>query len=132
VFVKTVNNLLTVDDKVSGHINNRAAFIVFSRGDNKCNQTGDTRGVNFTIEKPENNVNCIDNTPGASLPYDDIVRCITIDDLRQKICSSFTITTTSLSDGCNELVLSNRVQIEATNGVKLYTFSLVCLGGVRN
>jgi type II secretory pathway pseudopilin PulG len=125
---EAVNNLLTVDDKVSGHVNNRVAFIVFSRGDNRCNQTGDTSGVNFTIEKPENNVNCIDNTPGASLPYDDIVRYITIDDLRQKICSSFTITTTSLPDGIMHQAYPS-VQIEATNGVKPYTFSLVVGSG---
>jgi type II secretory pathway pseudopilin PulG len=121
---EVVNNLLTVDDKVSGYVNNRVAFIVFSRGYNRCNQTGNASGVNFTIEKPENNLNCIDNTPGASLPYDDIVRYITIDDLRQKICSSFTITTTSLPDGVMHQSYPT-VQIEATNGVKPYTFSLV-------
>jgi type II secretory pathway pseudopilin PulG/uncharacterized membrane protein YgcG len=125
---EAVNNLLTVNDKVSGYVNNRVAFIVFSRGDNRCNQTGDTSGTNFTIEKPENNVNCIDNTPGASLPYDDIVRYITIDDLRQKICSSFTITTTSLPDGVMHQAYPS-VQIEATNGVKPYTFSLVSGSG---
>jgi len=125
---EAVNNLLTVNDKVSGVNNNRVAFIVFSRGDNRCNQTGDTSGTNFTIEKPENNVNCIDNTPGASLTYDDIVRYITIDDLRQKICSSFTITTTSLPDGVMHQAYPS-VQIEATNGVKPYTFSLVSGSG---
>jgi type II secretory pathway pseudopilin PulG len=125
---EAVNDLITVDDKVSGHVNNRVAFIVFSRGDNRCNQTGDTSGTNFTIERPENNVNCIDNTPGASLPYDDIVRYITIDDLRQKICSSFTITTTSLPDGIMHQTYPT-VQIEATNGVKPYTFSLVVGSG---
>jgi len=125
---EAVNNLLTVDDRVSGHVNNRVAFIVFSRGDNRCNQTGDINGTNFTIERPENNVNCLDNTPGASLPYDDIVRYITIDELRQKICSSFTITTTSLPDGVMHQAYPT-VQIEATNGVKPYTFSLVSGSG---
>jgi type II secretory pathway pseudopilin PulG len=121
---EAVNNLLTVNDKVSGVSNSRVAFIVFSRGDNRCNQTGDTGGTSFTIERPENNTNCIDNTPGASLPYDDIVRYITIDDLRQEICGSFTITTTSLPDGVVQQPYPY-VQIEATNGVKPYTFSLV-------
>jgi type II secretory pathway pseudopilin PulG len=125
---EAVDHLLTVDDRVSGRVNTRVAFIVFSRGDNKCNQTGDTSGTNFTIERPENNVNCLDNTPGASLPYDDIVRYITIDDLRQQICSSFTITTTSLPDGVMHQAYPT-VQIEATNGVKPYTFSLVSGSG---
>lgn len=125
---EAVNNLLTVNDKVSGNTNNRVAFIIFSRGDNRCNQTGDASGTNFTIERPENNVSCIDNTTGASLPYDDIVRYITIDDLRQQICSSFTITTTSLPDGIMHQAYPS-VQIEATNGVKPYTFSLVSGSG---
>jgi len=34
---EAVNNLLTVNDKVSGNTNNRVAFIIFSRGDNRCN-----------------------------------------------------------------------------------------------
>ncbi|MBX0313209.1 MAG: putative Ig domain-containing protein, partial [Sulfurihydrogenibium sp.] len=123
-----VGNLLTVDNKVSGNTNNRVAFIIFSRGDNRCNQTGDTNGTNFTIERPENNAKCLDGSTGASLPYDDIVRYITIDDLRQIICSSFTITTTSLPNGIMHQTYPT-VQLEATEGTKPYTFKLVSGSG---
>ncbi len=117
-----VSGLLTVTDNRNSTSSNKVAFIVFSRGDNKCNQTGNQSGTSFTIESPQNNVSCLDNTPGVSLPYDDIVKYITIDDLRNAVCGSFTITTDSLPQGV--MYQNYSATIGATNGVTPITFSI--------
>lgn len=117
-----VSGLLTITDNRNSTSSNRVAFIVFSRGDNRCNQTGNPNGTSFTIENPQNNVVCLDNTPGVSLPYDDIVKYITIDDLRNSVCGSFTITTNSLPEGV--MYQNYSATIEATYGIRPITFSI--------
>ncbi len=117
-----VSGLLTITDNRNATSSNRVAFIVFSRGDNRCNQTGDPSGTSFTIENPQNNVVCLDNTPGSSLPYEDIVKYITIDDLRNAVCGSFSITTNSLPEGV--MYQNYSATIEVTYGIMPITFSI--------
>jgi prepilin-type N-terminal cleavage/methylation domain-containing protein len=89
---------------------NNVAFILFGEGENRTNDTGTASP--FTIKEQG-----VDD-------YDDIVRYVDIDKLRQQVCLAFRITTDSLPIGTEEMAYPSTT-LEATDGTLPYTWSVV-------
>lgn len=98
---------LTVNDGSSGtpQTKNNVAFIIFSEGENRTNDTGSASP--FTIKEQG-----VDD-------YDDIVMYADIDKLRSQICNPFKITTDSLPIGTEEMPYPSTT-LEATDGTLPY------------
>ncbi len=110
---------LQVDDR--GTIKNNVAFILFSTGENLCNQTGDPSSPSFsgfTIRDTGTLVAC----SGQNMEYDDEVIYMDVASLRQEICSPFQIVTRSLPEGTAGSAYPSST-LEATDGVKPYSWS---------
>lgn len=112
----TQGTYLNVDDKGSNKTN--VAFIIFSEGDNRCNQTGSASPFNIM---DEGTTAACPQDPNAG--YDDIVMYADIDNLRKQICSAFQITTDSLPIGTEEVAYPSTT-LEATDGTMPYTWSV--------
>jgi prepilin-type N-terminal cleavage/methylation domain-containing protein len=120
-FCTTQGTYLTVNDGTAPPKTN-VAFIVFSQGENKCNQTDQAlTGTTFTIVDTGVVVACLPQDPNAG--YDDIVMYQDINTLRQQICNSFRIVTDSLPSG-TETVAYSPTNLSATDGTTPYTWSL--------
>ncbi|MBI5098622.1 MAG: putative Ig domain-containing protein [Nitrospirae bacterium] len=117
----TQGTYLTVNDGAAPPKTN-VAFIIFSQGENLCNQTGDaSTSPLFNIINTGVQTACIG---GAGTPgYDDIVMYQDINTLRQQICNSFKIVTDSLPTGTEEVAYSSTT-LDATDGTIPYTWSL--------
>ncbi len=117
----TQGTYLTVNDGTAPPKTN-VAFVVFSQGENKCNQTDQAlTGTTFTIVNTGVVVACLPQDPNAG--YDDIVMYQDINTLRQQICNSFRIVTDSLPSG-TETVAYSPTNLSATDGTAPYTWSL--------
>lgn len=116
-FCTTQGTYITVNDRGASKTN--VAFIVFSQGENKCNQTGTASP--FTISDTGVTVACPQD---ANAGYDDIVMYQDINTLRQQICNSFRIVTDSLPSGTEEMAYSSTT-LEATDGTPAYTWGVV-------
>ena len=101
---------LTVNDSSSGtpQTKNNVAFIVFSEGENRTNDTGSASP--FTI---------LDQSD----TYDDIVMYVDIDKLREQVCNPFRIVTDSLPVGTEEIPYPD-TKLEATDGITPYLWSI--------
>ncbi len=113
---------LTVNDSSTGttYQKTNVGFILFSNGENRCNQTGTSSPFNIPVQGQQVN-------PGscpAGDNYDDVVMYSDIDKLRSQICSTFKITTETLPVGTEELVYPS-TQLEATDGTPPYTWIVV-------
>jgi hypothetical protein len=113
----TQGGYLKVND--DGVNKNNIAFIVFSQGENVCNQTGLTSP--FTISDLGSSIACAGT--GTMAGYDDIVMYQDIHFLREQICNSFRITTDSLPIGTEELAYPSTV-LQATDGTFPYIWSV--------
>ncbi len=110
---------LQVNDR--GSVKNSVALIIFSSGENLCNQTGDPTSSSFsgfTIYETGAVVPC----GGRNLEYDDVVFYADISYLRQKICNPFQVVTTILPKGKVGAPYPDST-LEATDGVKPYSWS---------
>jgi len=106
---------LTVNDM--GTPRSNVAFVVFSQGENLCNQTDPSgTGASFTIVDTGVTISCSQD-PNAG--YDDIVMYQDINTLRQQICNSFRIVTDSFPSGTEEIVYPPSV-LTATDGSTPY------------
>jgi len=99
---------LTVNDSSSGtpQTKNNVAFIVFSEGENRTNDTGSASP--FTI---------LDQSD----TYDDIVMYVDINKLREQVCNPFRIVTDSLPVGTEEIPYPD-TKLEATDGITPYSW----------
>ncbi len=115
---------LTVNDNSSGTAitKSNVAFIVFSTGENLCNQTGSAAGASFTIPVVGQATACIP-AAGAAVEYDDIVLYTDIDKMRAQACSSFRVTTESLPSGTEESAYP-AVTLEGTDGTVPYVWTI--------
>jgi prepilin-type N-terminal cleavage/methylation domain-containing protein len=113
----TQGSYLTVVD--SGATKSNVAFVVFSQGENMCNQTG--LGSPFTISGAGDPVACAGS--GATAGYDDIVQYQDINFLREQICNSFRITTDSLPVGTEEIAYPSTT-LQATDGTTPFMWSV--------
>jgi prepilin-type N-terminal cleavage/methylation domain-containing protein len=109
---------LTVND--IGVTKTNVAFIVFSRGENLCDQTG--AGSPFNIYNPGVQTACI--AGGGNRDYDDIVMYADISTLRQQICNTFMVVTDSLPTGTEEVAYAES-NLNATDGATPYTWSIL-------
>lgn len=114
----TQGTYLTVND--IGVAKTNVAFIVFSQGENLCNQTGTASP--FNIADTGVQTACIGG--GGNRGYDDIVMYVDISTLRQQICNSFKVVTDSLPIGTEEVAYSSTTLV-ATDGTPAYTWSVV-------
>jgi prepilin-type N-terminal cleavage/methylation domain-containing protein len=109
----TKGGYLKVND--DGTTKKNVAFIVFSQGENVCNDTGTASP--FTLSAI--------GTPGSCpAGYDDIVMYQDIHFLRERICSTFKIVTDSLPRGTEEVAYPT-VPLQATDGTAPYIWLLV-------
>ncbi len=116
-FCTVQGTYLTVDD--NGTTRTNVAFVVFSQGENRCNQTGTTSP--FTIvDAGVAAGTCADPNAG----YDDIVMYQDINTLRQQVCNSFRIVTEGLPAGTEEFAYPSTT-LNATDGTPAYTWSVV-------
>jgi len=113
----TPGTYLTVND--IGAAKTNVAFIVFSQGENLCNQTGTASP--FNINDTGVQTACIGG--GGTREYDDIVMYVDIITLRQQICNSFKVVTDSLPTGTEEVAYSSTT-LDATDGTTPYIWSL--------
>ncbi|MCX7823429.1 MAG: putative Ig domain-containing protein [Syntrophobacterales bacterium] len=118
--------LLTVNNISEGVSSSEVAFIIISRGENYCNQTG--LNSPFSIYPRGASGNCCSPHPPvppcpASNEYDDLVIYIDKGKLRQRVCDAFKIVTEVLPTG-EEYKEYPRVTFEAANGTPLYTWSI--------
>lgn len=103
----SVGTYMTVNDQGTNKTN--VAFLIFSAGENRANDTGSASP--FTIQ-----------IPGVS-GYDDVVLYIDIDTLRQKVCNVLRIVTESLPTATEETAYPTST-LEATDGTTPYTWSI--------
>lgn len=103
----SVGAYVTVNDQGTNKTN--VAFLIFSAGENRANDTGTASP--FTIQ-----------IPGVS-GYDDVVLYVDIDTLRQKVCNVLRIVTESLPTATEETVYPTST-LEATDGTTPYTWSI--------
>lgn len=103
----SVGAYLTINDQGTNKTN--VAFVLFSAGENRVNDTG--AASPFTIQ-----------IPGVS-GYDDIVLYIDIDTMRQKVCNVLRIVTDSLSTATEETAYPTTT-LEATDGTTPYTWAI--------
>ena len=108
---------ITVNDLSAPPATN-IAFIVLSQGENLCNETG--LGTPFTIIDTGVTGSC---AADATYGYDDIVMYLDIITLRQQICNTFRIVTSSLPAG-TEAVAYPTVTLQATDGTTPYDWSV--------
>jgi prepilin-type N-terminal cleavage/methylation domain-containing protein len=109
----TKGGYLKIND--DGTSKKNVSFIVFSQGENVCNDTGSASP--FTISGF--------GTPGSCpAGYDDIVMYQDIYSLRERICSPFRIVTDSLPRGTEEVAYPT-VPLQATDGTAPYKWSFV-------
>ncbi|MBI4686213.1 MAG: putative Ig domain-containing protein [Nitrospirae bacterium] len=106
---------LSVTDK--GTAKNNVAFIVFSDGENKCNQTGTSP---FNVYETDAVVACPQD---ANAGYDDTVMYVDINKLREAVCTSFKVVTEALPTGTEETGYPS-VTLEATDGTTPYTWAI--------
>ncbi len=120
----STGTFLTVNDSSSGTAitKSNVAFIVFSTGENLCNQTGSATGTAFAIPVVGQATACIP-AAGAAVEYDDIVQYTDIDKIRAQACSSFRVTTESLPSGTEEFAYP-AVTLEGTDGTAPYSWTL--------
>lgn len=111
---------LTVNDMGTAKTN--VAFIIFSQGENLCNQTGNIATSPFNIADTGVQTACIGG--GGNRGYDDIVMYVDIKTLRQQICNTFQVVTDSLPSGTEEVAYSS-TNLSATDGTPAYTWSVV-------
>jgi prepilin-type N-terminal cleavage/methylation domain-containing protein len=109
---------ITVND--IGTAKTNVAFIVFSQGENLCNQTGTVSP--FNIADTGVQTACIGG--GGNRGYDDIVMYVDISTLRQQICNSFMVVTDSLPTGTEEVAYAES-NLNATDGATPYTWSIL-------
>jgi type II secretory pathway pseudopilin PulG len=109
----TAGTYITVDDMGSTKTN--VAFIVLSSGENVCNQTGTSSP--FTILSQGTTSAC---TQDSNARYDDVVMYQDINFLREKICNSFRIVTSTLPAGKEEEPYPSTT-LEATDGTPQLT-----------
>lgn len=103
----SVGTYLTINDQGINKTN--VAFILFSAGENRVNDTGTASP--FTIQ-----------VPGVS-GYDDTTLYIDIDTLRQKVCNALRIVTESLATATEETTYPTTT-LEATDGTTPYTWAI--------
>jgi prepilin-type N-terminal cleavage/methylation domain-containing protein len=103
----SVGTYLAINDQGINKTN--VAFVLFSAGENRVNDTGTTSP--FTIQ-----------VPGVS-GYDDIVLYVDIDTLRQKVCNVLRIVTDSLATATEETAYPTTT-LEATDGTTPYTWTI--------
>ena len=108
----------TVND--IGVAKTNVAFIILSRGENLCDQTGTASP--FNISDTGVQAACIGG--GGNRGYDDIVMYVDIRTLRQQICNTFQVVTDSLPSGTEEAAYSS-TNLSATDGTPAYTWSVV-------
>lgn len=106
----------TVTDEGTSKTN--VAFIIYSIGRNACNETGTaspfTKSIVGTVGT------CASD---ANAGYDDTVKYIDIDQLREQICNAFKIVTDTLPIGKEEVSYASTT-LEATDGTPAYTWAL--------
>jgi prepilin-type N-terminal cleavage/methylation domain-containing protein len=113
----TQGTYLTVNDIGAAKIN--VAFVILSRGENLCDQTGTASPFNiYDVSVP---TVCIGG--GGIRGYDDIVMYVDISTLRQQICNTFKVVTDSLPSGTEEVAYS-LTNLSATDGTPAYTWSV--------
>jgi prepilin-type N-terminal cleavage/methylation domain-containing protein len=105
----------TVSDK--GVNKTRVAFVVFSSGENLCNETGTASP--FTITDLGIAGNCPSD---ATYSYDDFVMYMDIDTLREELCNTFRIVTDNLPTATEEVAYPS-VNLQATDGITSFTWS---------
>ena len=98
-----------------GMSKNDVAFVVFSQGENVCNDSGTASP--FIISGFGTPGSC----PGG---YDDIVMYQDINFLRERICGTFKIVTDSLPSGTEEVAYPT-VPLQASDGTAPYIWSFV-------
>jgi prepilin-type N-terminal cleavage/methylation domain-containing protein len=98
---------LTINDQGTNKTN--VAFVLFSAGENRTNDTGTASP--FTIQ-----------IPGVS-GYDDTVLYIDINTLRQKVCNALRIVTESLATATEETAYPTTT-LEATDGTTPYAWAI--------
>lgn len=103
----SVGAYLTISDQGTNKTN--VAFVLFSAGENRVNDTG--TATPFTIQ-----------IPGVS-GYDDVVLYVDIDTLRQKVCNVLRIVTESLATATEETAYPTTT-LEATDGTTPYTWAI--------
>jgi len=109
----TQGGYLKVNDE--GVLKNNVAFIVFSQGENLCNDTGSVSP--FSISGF--------GAPGSCPSgYDDVVMYQDINFLRERICGPFRIVTESLPRGTEEVAYPT-VSLQASDGTAPYIWSFV-------
>jgi prepilin-type N-terminal cleavage/methylation domain-containing protein len=113
----TQGTYLTVTD-LSAPAATNIAFIVLSQGENVCNETG--TATPFTIIDTGVTGSC---AADATYGYDDTVMYLDIITLRQQICNTFRIVTSSLPTG-TEAVAYPAVTLQATDGTTPYVWSV--------
>lgn len=111
----TTGAYLGVNDK--GTAKNNVAFIIFSIGENRCNETGTSP---FVISETGAGGKCATN---ADAEYDDVVMYVDINKLRDMVCTSFKITTETLPIGTEETAYPSST-LEATDGTTPYTWTI--------
>ncbi|OCC15086.1 Fibronectin type III domain protein [Dissulfuribacter thermophilus] len=115
----TKGSYLTVLDK--GVQKSNVAFIVFSKGENHCNQTGNSTSAVFRILQPGTMTS---GCPQGQVEYDDEVRYADINTLRDMVCNPFKIVTEILPYGMEEYQYPTS-HLEATDGTPPYSWSIV-------
>lgn len=103
----SVGAYITINDQGTNKAN--VAFVLFSAGENRINDTG--TATPFTIQ-----------IPGVS-GYDDSILYIDIDTLRQKVCNVLRIVTESLPTATEETAYPTST-LEATDGTTPYVWTI--------
>ncbi len=103
----SVGTYVTVNDQGVGKTN--VAFLVFSAGENRVNNTGTASPFSIQI-------------PGVG-GYDDVALYMDIGTLRQKACNVLRIVTDSLPTATEETVYPTSA-LEATDGTLPYTWTI--------
>jgi prepilin-type N-terminal cleavage/methylation domain-containing protein len=112
-FCTTKGGYLKVND--DGTMKQNVSFIIFSQGENVCNDTGTASP--FSISAFGTSGSC----PSG---YDDIVMYQDINFLRERACNPFKIVTDSLPRGTEEVAYPT-VILQATDGTVPYLWSFV-------
>ncbi len=115
----TQGSYLSVLDK--GVPKSNVAFIVFSKGENHCNQTGNSTATSFQILQPGT---VTSGCPQGQVEYDDEVLYADINTLRDMVCNSFKIVTVNLPYGMEEQPYPTS-SLEATDGTPPYSWSII-------